>query len=689
MNFTETFFGRWNPRRTHAAAAALLLLTAGRLVAASDQVQNPSAAERFAKPSGELVTRENRYWKRTPLTVPADIVLEVSGILAQPGKRLLVTTRRGEIWWIDGAYGEDAPPKFTLFASGLHEPLGIVAAPKGGYYVAQRQELTRLVDTDQDGRADVFETVCKLPISGSYHEYAFGPVLAPNGNLRVTLNVAFGGATQAPAPWRGWMVEITPDGQMIPIAAGLRSPCGFMVTSKGEWFYSENQGEWVGSGRVTHLVPGDFAGHPASLAWSRLPGSTVKLRPEDITDFEQPMPDVAKKLPGLKLPAIWLPHTVFGISNSGMVEDTTGGKFGPFAGQFFVADQGQSKIMRLTLEQVKGVWQGAGYPFREGFDSGIIRLGYGEDGALFAGETARGWGSVGPGQQGLERLVWTGETPFEIKEVQAQPDGFLLTFTQPVDRATAENPASYSVAGFTYLYHQTYGSAPVNRMGCPVRRVVVAPDGLSVRLANVCLREGYIHELKANGVRAAQGGGALLHPVAYYTLNRIPDGPRIIPVEANEAELCVAPVPAAATAASAKHATKPPPDWTDADGDQTIVLGTEPGMKFDTALLTVRAGARVRLIFRNADDMLHNFVLCAPGRGQAVGAAATALGLEGAAKNYVPDSGDVLAHTALTLPGASDTIFFTAPAVAGDYDFICSFPGHALSMKGILRVGAK
>src|SRR4051812_43434677 len=378
--------------------SVLLALVVSPLFAATAPtlVNNPSSAERFAKPSSELVTREDKFWKRTPLTVPDDIVLEASGILPVGNKRLLVTTRRGELWWIDGAYDEDAQPKFTLFAAGLHEPLGVIAAPKGGYYVAQRGEVTRLEDTNGDGRADVFETVCKLPISGSYHEYAFGPVLAPNGNLRVTLNVAFGGATQSPVPWRGWMVEITPDGQMSPIAAGLRSPCGFVLTSQGDWFYAENQGEWVGSGRVTHIEPGDFAGHPAGLAWSRMPGSTVKLRPEDIADFEQPMPDVAKKLPGLKLPAVWFPHTILGISTAGLVEDRTGGKFGPFTGQFFVADQGQSKVMRMSLEKVKGVWQGASYPFREGFNTGIIRVAYGDDGSLFAGETERGWGAVGP-----------------------------------------------------------------------------------------------------------------------------------------------------------------------------------------------------------------------------------------------------------------------------------------------------
>lgn len=650
------------------------------------RVNNPSSAERFAKPSGELVEREDNFWKRTPLPLPDDVILEASGIVAVPGKRLLVTTRRGEIWWVDGAYDANPKPRYTLFASGLHEPLGIIAAPTGGYYVAQRQEVTRIEDTDGDGRADRFVTVAKLPISGSYHEYAFGPVLTPDGNLRVTLNVAFGGATQAPAPWRGWMLEITPDGQITPVAAGLRSPAGLIATSKGEWFTSENQGEWVGSGRITHISPGDFTGHPAGLAWSRQPGSTVRLRPEDIKDFEETMNEVAKRLPGLKPPAVWLPHTVLGISNAGILEDRSGGKFGPYENQLFVADQGQSKIARIALEQVKGVWQGAAIAFREGFDCGIIRLVHGEDGVMFAGETARGWGSVGPKQFGLERLAWTGRTPLEIKEVQAQPDGFVLRFTRPVDRVSAEKPESYSVSGFAYLYHKAYGSAPVNRLSCPVRKVVVAADGLSVRLALACVREGYIHEIRAAGLRAAEGAETILHPTAYYTLNRIPDGNRIIPLDPKEADLCVPPVPATAAANTKKHPIKVPSGWTGDEGDKTILLGTQPGLKFDTTQLTAAAGSRLRLVFRNSDDMLHNFVLCAPGRGPAVGEAAMALGIDGTAKNYVPETTDVLFHTSLVQPGGSDTIFIDVPKTPGDYDFICTFPGHSALMKGVLRV---
>ena len=145
-------------------------------------------------------------------------------------------------------------------------------------------------------------------------------------------------------------------------------------------------------------------------------------------------------------------------------------------------------------------------------------------------------------------------------------------------------------------------------------------------------------------------------------------------------------MPAAARAATKKHPIKAPSDWPGDEGDKTIIINTQSGMKYDTTLISVKPGTRIRLVLRNADDMLHNFVLCAPGKGQAVGEAAVALGLDGMARNYVPDSDDVLYHTALLLPEASDTIFFNAPATPGDYDYICSFPAHAAMMKGILRV---
>jgi uncharacterized cupredoxin-like copper-binding protein len=462
------------------------------------------------------------------------------------------------------------------------------------------------------------------------------------------------------------------------------------VTSRGDWFYAENQGDWVGSGHIAHVERGDFMGHPSSLVWSSLPGSLVKLRVADIPDTGEPMSVVAKRVPGIKQPAVWFPHTIMGQSVTEMREDLTGGKFGPFAGQFFVGDQNQSVVMRMSMEKVHGVWQGAAYSFRAGFESGVLRLAWGDDGSLLLGELSGGWGSVGGKEFAFERLVWTGRVPFEIKEIRAQPDGFLLTFTQPVDPMTAAKAASYSVVGFTYKYHSEYGSPAINRLDAPVRRVVVAPDRRSVRLVVACLREGYIHEVLAAGVRSATDRSALLHDVAYYTLNRLP-GPRRKTL--GDAGKACDPATAAAalrtSSRSPKHITRPPPDWPTPEGDRTIRITALSGLKFDSTLITVTAGSRVRLVLVNSDNMLHNWLLTLPGKGQKVGYAAMALGLDGADQNYAPDSPDVLSHTAVLQPNASETIYFVAPATPGDYDFICSFPGHFLQMRGILRVQAK
>ncbi len=66
-----------------------------------------------------------------------------------------------------------------------------------------------------------------------------------------------------------------------------------------------------------------------------------------------------------------------GISNSEIIRDETEGKFGPFAGQIFVGDQGQSKIMRVVMEKVKGELQGVAFDFKSGFQSGVLRMNWG------------------------------------------------------------------------------------------------------------------------------------------------------------------------------------------------------------------------------------------------------------------------------------------------------------------------
>ena len=648
-----------------------------------------SASAQRPSPDTARGPSENDFYRMSSIPIPEGVVLEVGGLETLPDGRLAVATRRGDVWIIDNPGSlRGGRPQFTRFAEGLHEALGL-AYRDGALYTTQRSELTRLRDTNGDGKADRYETVYSWPLSGNYHEYSFGPVFSPTGDMIVTLNLAWVGYGDSFAKWRGWMLNIAPNGTMTPIASGFRSPSSFGYNLAGDLFYSENQGDWVGSGSITHVETGDFMGNPAGLKWSGEPGSPVTLTRADIPDTGEPKFEVAKRVPHLKTPAVWFPHTILGISTSAILVDSTRGAFGPFAGQLFVGDQGQSKIMRVFLEKVNGVYQGVVFPFREGFASGVFRQVWGKDGSMYVGQTSRGWSATGKAPYGLQRLVWTGRIPFEAHRIEARPDGFEITFTAPVDRAIAADPASYAVNSFIYKYHHIYGSPIINQMGHGIRAVVVSPDGRSARLQVDSLREGYIHEIRMPGVRS-DAGSPLLHDFAYYTLNRIPTGVRLAVSNASASPIVPAApraVPAAASRATtlAKRQTSMPAAWN-GTVDQTVTVQGEEGLKFSVTRFDVKAGARVRLDFSNASDMLHNLVIVRPGSAPRVGDASMKLGLDGTRLDFVPLTNDVLYHTAIVAPQQAETIYFEAPATPGEYTYLCSFPGHAILMQGTMRV---
>lgn len=633
------------------------------------------------------VQSEKDFYSLKTIAIPEEVKLEVGGVAVLPDGRIAASTRRGEIWIIQNAYGNGSP-HFTKFASGMHEVLGL-AYRDGVFYCTQRGELTKIEDKDGDGRADSYTPITLFQLSGNYHEYAYGPVFDKNGEMFVTLNVAWVGYGDGLGKWHGWLLKVKDDGVIEPIATGLRSPAGFTVNSSNDIFYAENQGDWVGSGRVTHLEKGDFAGNAGGLNWTKEPESPLKLTKEDlkIVDNGQPMHEAAKKIKELKLPAVWFPHTLMGISTADILEDQTGGEFGPFTGQYFVADQGHSKIMRMSLEKVKGKYQGACYPFYEGFASGLLRLRWGLDGSLFAGMTSRGWASTGKEDYALQRLVWNGETPFEMKNIHALPDGLEIEFTSAAKLSQIKNAMNYSVNSFTYEYHHEYGSPIINNRERKIIGIVPSEDGSKVKLILDSLIEGYIHEIKIQGIESTDYK-ALLHNTAYYTMNNIPEGSKTVLKEEEKVKMMhhmnKVTTSTKASTPTKKRQNTMPSDWK--QPDRVLKLGTKPGLKFDITNLEVKAGSKVRLIFNNNDDMTHNVVVVSPGAADEVGNLALQLGLKGSQMNYVPISSKVLFHTGLLQPGASESIYFVAPSKPGEYMFICSYPGHASVMRGILKV---
>ncbi len=465
---------------------------------------------------------------------PREIAPEVSAIAFGPDGKLYATFRRGYIYSLDTCSGN-----WHKFASGLHTPLGILPGEPGEFFVAQVPELTRVADSNGDGLADVYETIADgWGLSGNYHELIAGPVRDEDGNLYVTLSSASGGANPrfpirgeftrkgrksenpkegyvnrvghySPVPYRGCAVKISPEGNVSRMSCGFRQPNGLGRSPDGDIFATDNQGDWVGTSPLHHITQDAFHGHPGSLNWDETFGQDP---------VEVPIKVLAERR---KMPAIQFPQNDMGGSVSQPLFDTTGGKFGPYSGQLFVAEWTYRRILRADLEKVGGVYQGACFIFIEGNGLRMAnnRLAFSpRDGSLYTSQTSRVWGGS---TEGLQKITWTGKVPMDILHMRLTKKGFELTFTKPVDRESAQQTSAYSMTHFYYLYHATYGSPKTDVTPAKVSAVTLSEDGLRATLElGENLEPGRVYELRPSGLRAVDGE-PLATRLAAYTLNQL------------------------------------------------------------------------------------------------------------------------------------------------------------------------
>lgn len=154
-----------------------------------------------------------------------------------------------------------------------------------------------------------------------------------------------------------------------------------------------------------------------------------------------------------------------------------------------------------------------------------------------------------------------------------------------------------------------------------------------------------------------------------------------------------APTPAAAPAAApapVAAATAAPAAAASGVAEITIKPDVANPLAYDTKEFKVKAGQKVKLIFNNTHPAVpqpHNIVIAKPGtKDKLLGLAmAMAAAPDGMAKGFIPESPDILFHTKLLQPNTTETLEFTAPA-AGEYPYLCTFPGHGILMNGVMKV---
>lgn len=122
------------------------------------------------------------------------------------------------------------------------------------------------------------------------------------------------------------------------------------------------------------------------------------------------------------------------------------------------------------------------------------------------------------------------------------------------------------------------------------------------------------------------------------------------------------------------------------DADAIVIRTVSEQMRYDTPTFRVRAGQKVKLWFENNDFMPHNLVIGQPGSADEIGSAADAMGGDGFAAQFIPDNDKVIVATQLISYEDYEVLEFTAPAISGVYEVLCTFPGHRGTMNAKMEV---
>lgn len=413
-----------------------------------------------------------------------DQLFEALGVDVADDGTIVVSTRTAGIWRIvDG--------KWHLFAEGIFDSLGVVAEDEKGLVltVGQKAELTRIVDSNGDGRADQFKTLFDaFSYHGNYHTYMHGPVKTADGKYFVTLNLAHddnaykaGGQYMGTlGGYSGWGFMVSDDGTYTPWVNGLRSPAGLGVGPDGRIWYADNQGEYMSTSKLFPIQQGGFYGHPSALV--DLPGMTPDS--EEITWRKF-------KKRGIQ-PTVLFPHNRLANSPGHLAWDLTDGRFGPFSGQIFIGDQTQSNLFRMMIQRVGDVEQGVVLPFATGLESGVMRPVFVKDGKLILGQSGRGWQAKGGNVASLQSISWDGKTiPAEISNVLATPEGFEVVLTLPAKKQQGEFDAR--IVSWTYRDAPDYGSPELDEREEKIKRVSMSDDGKSLYLVLDKLEHKPVH----------------------------------------------------------------------------------------------------------------------------------------------------------------------------------------------------
>jgi type 1 glutamine amidotransferase len=412
-----------------------------------------------------------------PYANPWKALFFLGGLDFFPNGDAAVCTIHGDVWTVGGIDAGLEKLTWRRFATGLYQPLGLRIVD-GKAHVLGRDRITRLHDRNGDGEADFYESFADaLPASARGHDYITCLETDAAGNFYFVSGQG--------------VYRVPPDGAKAEcLATGLRNPNGLSVGPDGTITAAPQEGEWTPASMICEVRPGGHYGYGGPKG-------------------------------GVDPPLCYLPR---------LIDNSTGGqvwvtsdRWGPLRGQLLNLSFGRCS-MQLVLRE-KG--QGAVVPLRLAFASGVHRGRFRPaDGQLYVAGT-KGWVSSAVRDGCLQRVRYAGGKLLLPVGIETRAGGVRLGFSEPLDRALAEDTDSYALEQWNYRYSEKYGSEDysavrpqsVGHDGVEVKSAKLLPDGRSVLLEIPALRP--VHQLRIRySIRDVEG--APLRGEVVATVHRLP-----------------------------------------------------------------------------------------------------------------------------------------------------------------------
>lgn len=473
----------WNGAQQDLLGLQKLAAAAGK----PEPIQPTPGPGRWGAPivtKGKLGSEPGPYQVDT-LTVPDDKTagsrMRLCGFDFFADGRLAISTWNGDVWIVSGIDARLGELKWQRFATGLHDPLGLKIVD-GKVYAMGRAQITRLHDDNDDGEADRYECFNNdVLITKAFHEFAFDLQTDKQGNFYFSKGgpVNPGGRGFGKLlPHHGTVLKVSPDGSELSVfATGLRAPNGIGVSPDGIVTTGDNEGTWMPVCRLNWMRQGAFGGCMD-------------------TAHRDPKPKT------YDLPLCFFPMSVDNSSGGQIWVDEDNDKWGPFAGDFFHLSYGKSTLYRVLFDEVDGVMQGGVTRMPMRFGSSAMRARWHpKTGQMFLAGF-KGWQTNAVRMTALHRIRYTGKPVQMLDGIRTSKKGVALTFTAKLDKETAEDPESYEVEVWNYIWAKTYGSPEVSTINpdpkarpytkkhdpMKVTKATLSADGKTVFLAIADMR---------------------------------------------------------------------------------------------------------------------------------------------------------------------------------------------------------